>query len=181
MHKGYVCTGCNQFERDVLFKKCGGCRVARYCSTECQKKHWKMHKPGCQDIRASLVPSAPDEGARHRMWKWIEDKEQILRFSSILRIAIGATHNLELLHQYVLAVRLAHPRVPPGEPIGRFHMEYVRPLTLADARARGGEWVRHVDEIENLNACGADPAVHVGFETTFGVFLKTIFIKRVVM
>ncbi|KAF8595868.1 hypothetical protein BDV93DRAFT_528382 [Ceratobasidium sp. AG-I] len=27
---------------------CGKCKTARYCSTECQKKNWKKHKPNCK-------------------------------------------------------------------------------------------------------------------------------------
>ena len=28
-------------------KRCGGCGWAYYCSTECQKAHWKEHKKDC--------------------------------------------------------------------------------------------------------------------------------------
>jgi len=30
-------------------KKCGRCRTASYCSVECQKQHWKVHKNNCKD------------------------------------------------------------------------------------------------------------------------------------
>lgn len=30
------------------FKKCGTCMNTRYCSTECQKAHWKSHKLTCE-------------------------------------------------------------------------------------------------------------------------------------
>jgi len=33
--------------------KCSGCRVARYCCRECQKQHWKQHKPVCQALAAA--------------------------------------------------------------------------------------------------------------------------------
>ncbi|KAJ7761261.1 hypothetical protein DFH07DRAFT_1059898 [Mycena maculata] len=28
-------------------RRCAGCGVMRYCSRECQKAHWKKHKPHC--------------------------------------------------------------------------------------------------------------------------------------
>jgi hypothetical protein len=28
-------------------KKCSRCKMARYCSTECQGLDWKKHKPFC--------------------------------------------------------------------------------------------------------------------------------------
>ena len=30
--------------------KCGGCRVREYCSKECQKKRWPIHKTPCRDL-----------------------------------------------------------------------------------------------------------------------------------
>jgi len=32
---------------------CGKCRVARYCSRECQAQHWKLHKPACKALEAA--------------------------------------------------------------------------------------------------------------------------------
>jgi len=32
-------------------KKCGGCSTVRYCSSECQKQHWKVHKKDCERMR----------------------------------------------------------------------------------------------------------------------------------
>jgi len=32
---------------------CGKCRVARYCSKECQAQHWKLHKPACKALAAA--------------------------------------------------------------------------------------------------------------------------------
>ena len=29
------------------FKKCSGCRKTYYCSSACQKAHWRTHKPVC--------------------------------------------------------------------------------------------------------------------------------------
>jgi len=34
---------------------CSGCRVARYCSEACQRKHWKQHKPACKALAAAVA------------------------------------------------------------------------------------------------------------------------------
>jgi hypothetical protein len=33
------------------YKKCSACWVRRYCSTECQRTHWKEHKSECQEFQ----------------------------------------------------------------------------------------------------------------------------------
>jgi MYND finger len=33
------------------YKKCSACETTRYCSVECQKKHWKTHKPECKEYQ----------------------------------------------------------------------------------------------------------------------------------
>ncbi|KAF8434299.1 ankyrin [Boletus edulis BED1] len=42
-------------------KQCSRCQVVRYCSTECQRAHWKMHKqsctPFCAETTMTLKPS----------------------------------------------------------------------------------------------------------------------------
>ena len=39
------CSNCKMPSKDL--KKCANCGQVRYCSRECQKKHWKEHKPSC--------------------------------------------------------------------------------------------------------------------------------------
>lgn len=41
----YVCALCYS---PLALKICSGCGIARYCSRECQKIHWRLcHKNGC--------------------------------------------------------------------------------------------------------------------------------------
>ncbi|OAX41732.1 hypothetical protein K503DRAFT_848207 [Rhizopogon vinicolor AM-OR11-026] len=40
---------CNAVEESITqFKRCSACKEVVYCTQECQKDHWKAHKPACQ-------------------------------------------------------------------------------------------------------------------------------------
>ena len=45
------CAKCGVADARDTMKKCGGCRMVVYCSTACQKAHWKVHKLGCKDAK----------------------------------------------------------------------------------------------------------------------------------
>lgn len=47
---GYFCVACAETDRSVL-KKCKGCLTARFCSLECMKTAWPMHKIVCRAIQ----------------------------------------------------------------------------------------------------------------------------------
>jgi hypothetical protein len=38
------CSNCQEWGN---YKHCSGCKKIHYCSAECQKTHWKTHKPDC--------------------------------------------------------------------------------------------------------------------------------------
>jgi hypothetical protein len=42
---------------------CAGCRVAHYCCRDCQRRHWKQHKPVCQAIAAAQAATATAQSA----------------------------------------------------------------------------------------------------------------------
>lgn len=50
--KGKSCASCGIHDGNGKeFKKlmkCMGCQSVYYCSSECQKSHWKVHKPECK-------------------------------------------------------------------------------------------------------------------------------------
>ncbi|KAJ7793580.1 hypothetical protein B0H14DRAFT_2925964 [Mycena olivaceomarginata] len=47
------CYRCNQLG-DPKLRTCSRCRVARYCSPQCQSDDWKKHKPNCTDHKTTL-------------------------------------------------------------------------------------------------------------------------------
>ncbi|KAG0696832.1 hypothetical protein DFH29DRAFT_857610 [Suillus ampliporus] len=48
---GVQCTQCQKKLDKIL--KCSKCKGVWYCSKECQKKHWPIHKLGCHDVERS--------------------------------------------------------------------------------------------------------------------------------
>jgi hypothetical protein len=43
-----ICAYCSEVEPCLnRYKKCSQCRLVKYCSVDCQRKHWKDHKISC--------------------------------------------------------------------------------------------------------------------------------------
>ncbi|KAK4556325.1 hypothetical protein LTR86_006469 [Recurvomyces mirabilis] len=55
-----TCAGCSKSrdQGDKLLLKCARCKVVAYCSKECQKTHWKQHKPACNAVHKHTAPGA---------------------------------------------------------------------------------------------------------------------------
>lgn len=41
------CANCFTIPSSTQMKKCGDCLEVKYCSVDCQFKHWPLHKPEC--------------------------------------------------------------------------------------------------------------------------------------
>ncbi|KZV61894.1 hypothetical protein PENSPDRAFT_642878 [Peniophora sp. CONT] len=51
--------------KNIGTKTCSECMLVKYCSSECQKKHWRLHKQDCRDsIRLKSWKPAWEEEAR---------------------------------------------------------------------------------------------------------------------
>jgi hypothetical protein len=50
-----TCGGCVRVKKEGEgdLSLCNGCQCIYYCNRECQKAHWKEHKPACQRISSS--------------------------------------------------------------------------------------------------------------------------------
>jgi hypothetical protein len=42
---------------------CGSCKVAHYCCRDCQRQHWKQHKPLCAALTAAAAAAAASSTA----------------------------------------------------------------------------------------------------------------------
>ncbi|KAI0740207.1 hypothetical protein C8Q76DRAFT_189717 [Earliella scabrosa] len=63
------CSKCGQSPPGGL-KNCSGCHGATgaYCSKECQKAHWKVHKPVCRPLAADEVWGIKILDNRYQPW-----------------------------------------------------------------------------------------------------------------
>jgi hypothetical protein len=46
-----MCRGCRKSAADAALFDCAACRLAKYCSKECQVQHWPKHKEECDYFR----------------------------------------------------------------------------------------------------------------------------------
>ena len=57
-----TCAHCGEVEPMMGdFKRCSRCKKIHYCSSACQKAHWKTHKPTCGSA-AAAEPEAQRQG-----------------------------------------------------------------------------------------------------------------------
>jgi hypothetical protein len=59
------CNGCGKQSNEGHLV-CGQCQTAHYCSRDCQKKHWKIHKTECE----------PSVSIVDQFWKFVEQANQ---------------------------------------------------------------------------------------------------------
>ncbi|KAJ6491459.1 hypothetical protein DFH09DRAFT_370151 [Mycena vulgaris] len=60
--EGYVCSNCAKGpDTGNTLKLCGKCKLTRYCSTECQKTHWRHHKFSCRLGAGDVERDVPAE------------------------------------------------------------------------------------------------------------------------
>jgi hypothetical protein len=64
-YKHQTCPGCRKTFGSSNLLKCSQCQMVRYCSKECQKRHWKIeHKKDCkllQSVRKSARANPDDD------------------------------------------------------------------------------------------------------------------------
>jgi hypothetical protein len=49
------CSSCGRFEEEIDLKLCVNCKVAFYCSRECQVRHYRFHKRECANLKVIFV------------------------------------------------------------------------------------------------------------------------------
>ena len=86
--------------------RCGRCKVMMYCSKECQRSHWRVHKRGCERLyNMGTMDRLKSEGLSH------EDAYYVLEYAEkegrLFKVGSAAEER----------ERLRARRNDPGEPI----------------------------------------------------------------
>ncbi|KAJ7749230.1 hypothetical protein B0H14DRAFT_2983026 [Mycena olivaceomarginata] len=107
------CYRCNQLG-DPKLRTCSRCRVARYCSPQCQSDDWKKHKPNCTDHKTTLKnhPDSSMEDTLKVFVKWLDLWRGALLAWGAFSADLGNRPADYLLnHSYLVEVE----RLPPNE------------------------------------------------------------------
>ncbi|CAL1715886.1 unnamed protein product [Somion occarium] len=102
------CDTCDVHGRRKPLQKCAGCGISRYCSKECQKKDWVVHKIACQmntlyvdmlkhqdstPMGRMLCAGLPDDLTMHeldnRLAKWVRFHTTNLVIACFIAIRIN--------------------------------------------------------------------------------------------
>jgi hypothetical protein len=94
---------------------CARCRIAKYCSKECQKTHWQYHKKTCQPI-----PSHIDLDKYSKLIdKAIHQSEEDQLSRSLDRIPIGMSFSL------VTAIQLDGHKAIVNTPYRKYYINSI--------------------------------------------------------
>jgi len=70
----WTCTQCGQERSRDGIKMCGGCKIAMFCSKECQKAHWPTHKRVCRLGSSGLATSLAKRAIANQTLMFILDE-----------------------------------------------------------------------------------------------------------
>ncbi|KAJ7126432.1 hypothetical protein C8R43DRAFT_706866 [Mycena crocata] len=96
-----LCYSCNKPGNPL--RTCGKCKIARYCSTACQKSNWEVHKQTCRDHRAEFSTNIKDELKVFLKWgdAW---RDPLLVWASFAADLANQPADFLLTHSYLLVI-----------------------------------------------------------------------------
>ncbi len=96
------CFACKHFHGHTVLselKRCSRCMVAWYCSADCQKKHFKLHRVVCKDI-ADGIEAVEQEAISLRAY--IDPLEGDTVPQNLFETRIGDFHDIDDADYYVM-------------------------------------------------------------------------------
>ena len=80
-----VCMNANCMATGVGFKACCKCKLAYYCSKECQTDHWKaVHKKEC----GGMIYRASGYDPKRALNAWLHSKENNVRVAAVKALVV---------------------------------------------------------------------------------------------
>lgn len=110
-----ACLNCSVEKEMKLLKKCGGCRAALYCSTECQKISWRTtHKYSC--VYVAPLPNLGVEDFDKRFNKivdrWVYEWRGILEGYSMAALDLANNPGRHITHAMCMELKYTGSKTP---------------------------------------------------------------------
>ncbi|GBE89535.1 hypothetical protein BKA93DRAFT_828711 [Sparassis latifolia] len=102
------CSGCGKRKSPtVILKKCSGCYWKEYCSSECQKKDWPVHKTICRERQATRRDLEEiQKGMWTDIYDWIPRHRQPM-FDALMA-ALNLRHHPHAHEDFFLELELVY-------------------------------------------------------------------------
>ncbi|KAJ6495273.1 hypothetical protein C8R45DRAFT_165687 [Mycena sanguinolenta] len=100
------CAACYKPEtKELKHRMCGSCQKDAYCSKECQKEQWPIHKKTCQ-LQRENRESLPAHGTEARytlgdIKKWFSKHTQLLVYATINAMKLHDRANVRMIKTHV--------------------------------------------------------------------------------
>jgi len=109
------CLNCSAVKEMKLLKKCGGCGLVLYCSTECQKISWKTtHKYSCVSVAPlpSIGSKDFDKWYNKTVDRWVHEWRGILEGYSVAALDLANHPGRHVTHATCLDFKYTGNKVP---------------------------------------------------------------------
>ncbi|EIW78286.1 hypothetical protein CONPUDRAFT_167326 [Coniophora puteana RWD-64-598 SS2] len=158
-----VCRHCNKAELAVKLFQCVKCKHTFYCSRECQKENWRLHKEFCKDqaaslMRADLLKALGDTAGSQLLTDWTNWRNMIfpdeMLHARVHALNLQRDHNRGRTHLLITEVReIASAK----HPAGRFRAVRTGVFRLVDVK-------RDIELVMGLDKGECDEMVREMFE-----------------
>eukprot|EP00026_Physarum_polycephalum_P007141 Phypoly_transcript_07196.p1 GENE.Phypoly_transcript_07196~~Phypoly_transcript_07196.p1 ORF type:complete len:492 (+),score=58.38 Phypoly_transcript_07196:100-1575(+) len=74
----YQCAQCGAPDSQKKLLVCSRCKLVKYCSPECQRSHWKKHKPECNkplDVKNTMPIKGEEKATNYSDWQVLSNKK----------------------------------------------------------------------------------------------------------